>query len=152
MDATATARETAAVQRLIDELDLNIHVRSDHEDRGAIETLFWTLTITIPATTFLTAFARRVGEHAADASAEAAASAASSLRRWIDRLFKARRGDKGSLVLTDIDRGLDILMPSDLSREAYLQLTQLLEAMPDSAVSCPCELYWTGITWSRRFL
>lgn len=61
MDLGATQEETAAVQELLDELDLGIQVRSDHTDRGAIEALPWTLTIAIPVMTFLTAFTKKMG-------------------------------------------------------------------------------------------
>jgi hypothetical protein len=152
MDAVATEVETVAVQRLLDELALNIQLQSDHAARGAIEVLPWTLTIAIPATTFLTAFARRFGERAADASAEALDGTARLLRRWISRLYATRTAPEGYLVLTDIDLAVDIWMPRELSVDAYRQLTHMLEAMADCLVSRPSELHWTGGRWVQRFL
>jgi hypothetical protein len=152
MDAVATAGESLAVQKLLDELALNIQVQSDHAARGAIEVLPWTLTITIPATTFLTAFARRFGERAADASAETLDGTARLMRRWISRLYAARTAPEGDLVLTDIDLAVDIWMPRDLSTDAYRQLRHLLQVMADRLVDRPSELHWTGDRWVQRFL
>ena len=152
MDVAATPEETAAVPELLDELGLGIQVRSDHTDRGAIETLPWTLAIAVPVTTFLSAFTKKFGERAADASADAIDAAAKLLRRWIVRLYESRRPPQGVLILTDRDRGLDIVMPRDLSPDAYRQLTQILEALPSGMANRPSELRWTGVRWVQQAL
>lgn len=150
MDAAATPVETVAVQGLLDELDLGIEVRSDHADRGAIESIPWTLTITVPALTFLTAFMKKFGERAGDAGADAVEAAAKLLRRWIGRLYQSRGGRPGVLIVTDRHRGLDIVMPEDLSPEAYRQLKQMLETLPDRVANRASELQWTGSRWVRQ--
>jgi hypothetical protein len=152
MDAVATEAEIAAVQSLLDELALSIQVQSDHTARGAIEVLPWTLTIAIPATTFLAAFARRFGERVADATAEALDETTKVMRRWISRLYASRAAPDGYLVVTDIDLAVDIWMPRDLSSDCYRQLTHMLETMANCLVSRPSELHWTDGKWIQRFL
>ncbi len=94
----------------------------------------------------------KFGERAADASADAIDAAAKLLRRWIVRLYESRRAPQGVLILTDRDRGLDIVMPRDLSPDAYRQLTQILEALPSGMANRPSELRWTGVRWVQQAL
>lgn len=150
MDAAALPAETAPVQQLLDELDLNIQIRSDHADRGVMETLPWTLTIAVPAMTFLKAFMKRFGERTGDTAGDAVDAAARALHRWILRLHESRQGRQCFLILTDRTRGLDIVIPRDLSTEAYRQLTELLETLPERDANRPCELRWTGDRWMRE--
>jgi len=150
MDAAATRDETVAVQELLDELDLGISVRRDHSHRGA-ETLPWTLTVAVPAMTFLTAFLKRFGERTADTAADAVGKGARALQQWLNRLQDARQGRQGVLILTDRDRELDVVIPRDLSPEAYRQLMELLDSAPVQAAG-PGELRWTGDSWVRREL
>jgi hypothetical protein len=150
MDAAATSEEISAVQGLLDELNLGIQAQSDHTERGAIETLPWTLTIVVPATTFLTAFTKKLGERSADVAADAVDTAAKVLRRWIFRIHESRRGQQGVLIVTDRDRGLDIVLPRDLSLEACRRLSRLLETLPNQGTGRPSELRWTGVSWVQH--
>jgi hypothetical protein len=147
MDATALAAETIAVQQLLDELDLGITIRPDHVDRGVVETLPWTLMVAVPATTFLNAFMKRLGQRTGDAAGDAIAAAGRALREWMLRLQESRPGRECVLLVTDRVRGLDLLIPRDIPPEAYSQLTQLLETLPDLGADRPCELRWTKDGW-----
>jgi len=149
MDATSTAEEVSSVRRLLAELELSIQLRANAIHRGAIETLPWTLTVAVPTTTFLTAFAKKAGERSGDAAADAVEEAVKVMHGWLVRLRESRHGSQGVLILTDKDRGLDVVMPSGISLEACGQLKQALETLPTRVVP-PGELRWTGRRWVHR--
>jgi hypothetical protein len=41
-------------------------------------------------------------------------------------------------------------MPQDLSPEAYSQLKQILEILPNRVANRPSELRWTGVRWIQE--
>jgi len=147
IDVTAAGSERAAVQALVDELDIDMVVRADYASRAAGLELPWVITMAVPVTTFLTAFAKKFGERAGDTAGDVAEAIGHAFVAWVRRLYQARIGVEGSVTLYDRERGLDVVIARDLPARAYHELRVALDGRPGEAEGRPTELRWSENGW-----
>lgn len=142
MESTAVAEEVSRVRELFDEIGLGIEVRPDFYRKG-VGDLPWIIMIGVPAIRFLTAFAGSFGKSLGKGIGEAFST-------WINRLHEVRNGDRGSVILRDEERHVEIILPPELPADAHDQLIKVLEHWPQGVPGEANQLNYRSETgWVR---
>ena len=117
LDMEALPQEVVAVKEIAEEEGIRGSVRAAFF-RKSLGDLPWVIYLLVPVLVFCSAFLKGAGQ-------EAGRDAYQGLRKFISRLYSARRDRNGSVVVRDSDTFTHIVFQDDLPEEACRQLAQI---------------------------
>jgi hypothetical protein len=150
MDTSATPEQTVEVQRLFDDLDLDVRVSATYTVKS--------VEVVVAAVLFLVGLGvARAWLNAASSFGKALGDdlghyAGEGIKAWLERLRQAR-GREVATIIQDSSVGTEILLTGDERPEALEQLKELIEsnqipAIPGRAAQVQ---YREGDGWVRPF-
>ena len=132
LDIDASSKEVAAVEQIVLDENLPGQVKATYLQKS-LGDLPWVLLILASVTVFLKGFLEEAGRNSYK-----------DLRRILCRLASARRKGPGRIMIWEIDSYTTIVLPEDLSEEAFEQLTNIPLENIDGK-------YWVWDSTQRRW-